>query len=237
MAMIKTLSHLTGALLVSLMAVSVAVPLAAQTCSPTMRVTGGDMVDAEATEYDGNAPMRALFEANPEDVGEYLPLYEWRFTRQNEETPFLVRYDEQTDYTFTESGSFFVELRVSFVLGTDTIDYAMSEPFAISISESLLEVPNAFTPNDDGSNDVFKVKNHQSIVEFKAMVFSRSGKKLYEWTDIDGFWDGRSGGRECPDGAYYLNIQARGADGRNYDIRKTINLLRGFQQLSGGVDE
>ena len=207
------------------------------TCSPTMRCTGGDMVDEEATEYDGNAPMYATFEANPENTGDYTRLYEWRFSRQNEEEPFLVRYDERTDYNFTQSGSYYVELRVSFVLEGDTIDYTMDTPFAISISESYLEAPNAFTPNGDGINDIFKVKTgHRSIVEFRATVFSRWGKKLYEWTDIEGGWDGRAGGHDCPSGAYYLHIEAKGADGRRYHIKKTINLLRGYQESTGIIN-
>lgn len=90
-------------------------------------------------------------------------------------------------------------------------------------------MPNAFTPNGDGVNDVFRVKDgYQSIVQFHAAVFDRWGKKLYEWSDPAGGWDGRSGGHDVPDGAYYLNLQARGADGRKYNIKKVINLLRGY---------
>ena len=54
--------------------------------------------------------------------------------------------------------------------------------------------------------------------------------RLYEWTDLSGGWDGRSNGHDVPDGAYYLNIQARGADGRKYNIKKVINLLRGYNE-------
>lgn len=209
------------------------------TANPTMTVTGDDYVDEELTEYDGNAPMHAVFKANVENEGDYEPLYEWRFYKSdNSETPFLTRYVAETDYTFSESGSFTVELFVTFVLGTDTIEYEMDSPFAISISESVLEVPNAFTPNGDGINDVFKVKEgYQSIVKFKAMVFSRWGKKVYEWDDPAGGWDGKSGGHDCPVGAYYLNIEAKGADGRNYHIKKTINLLRNYDETNGNLTE
>ena len=99
------------------------------------------------------------------------------------------------------------------------------------MSESQLEFPNAFTPNGDGINDIFKAKEgYKSIVSFEAAVFSRWGKKLYEWRDLDGGWDGRSGGHDVPDGAYYLVVKARGADGRNYNIKKVINILRGYTE-------
>lgn len=209
------------------------------TANPTMTVTGDDYMSEDMTEYDGNAPMYAVFKANIENEGDYEALYEWRFYKaDNSETPFLTRYVADTDYTFAESGSFTVELLVTFVLGTDTIEYTMDSPFAISISESVLEVPNAFTPNGDGINDIFKVKEgYQSIVKFKAMVFSRWGKKIYEWNDPAGGWDGKSGGHDCPTGAYYLNIEAKGADGRNYNIKKVINLLRNYDETNSNLTD
>ena len=210
------------------------ISLSAQTAEPTMTIVTSDGTESEETAYEGSAPLKAYFKANPQDVGDYTPLYEWRFTRQGESKPFLVRYDEDTHYKFVQSGSFTVELLVSFVLAGDTLTYEMDEPFSITISESKLEVPNAFTPNGDGINDVFKVKDgYKSIVSFKAQVFSRWGKKLYEWNDPAGGWDGRSGGHDMPDGGYYLHIEARGADGRKYQIKKVINLLRGFLENGG----
>ena len=207
------------------------------TANPVMTYTDDDGQEVSETQYDGSAPFKATFKACPEHTGNYTPLYEWRFTRSGETAPFLVRYDQDTEYELLQSGTFSVELRVSFVQGTDTIAYEMDEPFSIAISESKLEVPNAFTPNGDGVNDVFRVKEgYKSIVSFKAMVFDRWGKKLYEWTDPAGGWDGRSAGHAVPDGGYYLNIQARGADGKHYNIKKVINVLRGYTE-SGTTTE
>lgn len=207
------------------------------TANPVMTYTDDDGQEVSETQYDGSAPFKATFKACPEHTGNYTPLYEWRFTRSGETSPFLVRYDQNTEYEFLQSGTFSVELRVSFVQGTDTIAYEMDEPFSIAISESKLEVPNAFTPNGDGVNDVFRVKEgYKSIVSFKAMVFDRWGKKLYEWTDPAGGWDGRSAGHAVPDGGYYLNIQARGADGKHYNIKKVINVLRGYTESGTTTD-
>lgn len=204
---------------------------------PSMTVINTDGTETEETAFDGSAPMTAVFRAVPQNTGNYEPHYEWRFSRQGQEKPFLIRYEEDTRYTFTESGSFAVELYISFVQGTDTIEYVMDEPFTVTISESKMELPNAFTPNGDGINDIFKVKEgYKSIVSFEAKVFNRWGKKLYEWNDIEGGWDGRSDGKNVPDGAYYLIVKARGADGRNYDVKKVINILRGFSD-KGGLTE
>ena len=187
--------------------------------------------ESEETAYEGSAPLKAHFKANPQDVGDYTPLYEWRIRRTTDTSPFLIRYDEDIDYEFTESGAFVIELNISFVHGTDTLEFVMDSPFTVNVSESQLEFPNAFSPNGDGINDIFKAKEgYKSIVSFEAAVFSRWGKKLYEWHDLDGGWDGRSGGHDVPDGAYYLVVKARGADGRNYNIKKVINILRGYTE-------
>ena len=45
--------------------------------------------------------------------------------------------------------------------------------------------------------------------------------------------DGKSGGSDVPDGAYYLVVQAKGADGRHYNIKKVINILRGYTENGG----
>lgn len=221
---------LLGAALCPLWAAAQTLPSA----GPTMTIVAADGSETEETAFDGSAPMTARFAANVADEGQYTPYYEWQFRRDGQAEPFIVRYDAETEYTFVESGAFTVTLLVSFVLGTDTLEYEMDQPFTINISESRLEVPNAFTPNGDGVNDVFKVKDgYESIVSFRAQVFNRWGRKLYEWNDPAEGWDGKSGGSDVPDGAYYLVLKARGADGRDYNIKKVINILRGYSESSG----
>ena len=112
----------------------------------------------------------------------------------------------------------------------------------MSISESKLEFPNAFSPNGDGYNDVLRAKEgYQSIVSFEAAVFSRWGRKLYSWNSPAGGWNGKVNGRTVSDGVYFLVVKAKGADGRKYNIKKTISVLTGYdnsrQQGTGGTDE
>jgi gliding motility-associated-like protein len=97
-----------------------------------------------------------------------------------------------------------------------------------TVLTSTLVVPNAFSPNNDQINDVFKVKSYQNIVEFHAYIFNRWGQKLYEWTNIDGGWDGTYRGNDVKQGTYFVLVKAKGADGETYNIRKDVNLLRGY---------
>lgn len=206
--------------------------------NPVMTVIT-DEGEQEETSYEGSAPVEIRFEARPENLGSYTAYYEWRFyTQGNESSPYIIRYDENTAYTFMTSGQTFIDLLITFVDGKDTINYEMDEPFVVSVSESKLEMPNAFSPNGDGINDVYKAKDGwQSIVSFKAAIFTRWGKKLYEWNDPDGGWDGKVNGHVVPDGAYYCVIQAKGADGKNYSIKKTVSVLTTYDEQSTGTEE
>ena len=99
-----------------------------------------------------------------------------------------------------------------------------------TVLTSTLVVPNAFSPNHDQINDVFKVKSYQNIVEFHAYIFNGCGQKLYEWTDLEGGWDGTYRGNDVKQGTYFVLVKAKGADGQTYNIRKDVNLLRGYTE-------
>lgn len=116
--------------------------------------------------------------------------------------------------------------------------WADAEPLSIQISESKLEMPNAFTPNGDGINDVYKAKDgYQSLVEFHAYIFNRWGQKLYEWTDPAQGWDGKHNGKDVKEGVYFVLVKAKGADGRTFNIKRDVNLLRGYTETSSsGTD-
>lgn len=207
---------------------------------PVMIYTDEDGMEVDDAEsYSGSAPFTARFEVSVENDEGYDVRYEWQFRRDGEQTPFLTRYESATEYTFTQSGTFYINCLVSFVRGEEVLEYEMETPFAVNIANSKLEVPNAFTPNGDGINDVFKVKEgYESIVEFHAQVFTRSGKRIYEWSDPADGWDGTmngNGGVDAPAGAYYFVLKARGADGLKYDRKMVINLLRGYNESTTGA--
>ena len=198
-----------------------------------------DEGEETGTSYSGSAPLTVVFHANAENVGVYTPLYEWRFTKEGETQPYLVRYEEETEYTFTQAGSHRIVLYATFINGTDTVAYTKdywqdAQPITIQISESKLEMPNAFSPNGDGINDIYRAKNnYQSIVEFDAYIFNRWGQKIYEWHDPAGGWDGKFNGKDVKQGVYFVLVKAKGADGRKYNIKKDVNLLRGYTESNG----
>lgn len=205
------------------------------TINPTATYTTEDG-EEESIDFSGNAPLPGIFQANPDNVGEYSSYYEWRFTMEGEQEPYLIRYSEDTEYTFTKAGTHNIVLYATFINGTDTIAYTAdywneTGPLRVTISESKLEMPNAFSPNGDGINDIYKAKDgYQSIVEFHAYIFNRWGQKLYEWDDPAGGWDGKYKGKDVKQGVYFVLVKAKGADGRTFEIKRDVNLLRGYTE-------
>lgn len=206
------------------------------TINPQAIFTTPDGEEQEGTEISGSAPLTGRFMANPSDVGAYTAYYEWRFTLEEKQEPYLVRYEQDTEYTFTKAGSHSIVCYATFVNGNDTIAYtqdywAETGSMRVTVSESKLDMPNAFSPNGDGINDIYKAKEgYQSLVEFNAYIFNRWGQKLYEWNDPAGGWDGKYKGTDVKDGVYYVLVKAKGADGRTFNIRRDVNLLRGFTE-------
>jgi len=84
--------------------------------------------------------------------------------------------------------------------GSDTISIVRKDCIPIGI-------PNAFTPNGDALNDIFKPTINQTVQNFYFAVFSRSGQKVFETRDYGQGWDGKYKGKEQPQGTYVYHIK------------------------------
>ena len=197
-----------------------------------------NMVDSES-DFTAQAPLDVSFRANPKDLGEHTAAFEWHFRKEGDAKDLLVRYEEDTQYTFKESGTFLVILKAKL---TDIAMELDSAVIKVTISESRLVMPNAFSPNDDLKNDIYGAKgvcdpnsteHYRSIVEFHGYIFNRWGQKLFEWTDVSKGWDGKYNGTPVKEGVYFVRVIAKGADGREYNIKKDINLLRSYTEGTG----
>lgn len=188
--------------------------------------------EEEGPSYSGSAPVKVRFQANPEDLDGYNVNYEWRFYAEGDTTAYLIRYEENTEYTFTTSGQHKIILHAYYDEDGYTVELSNEEqPLTITVSESQLEFPNAFSPNGDGINDTFKAKpGAKSIVEFSAVIVNRWGQVVFRFRDINDEWDGTYNGKPVKDGVYFLDVNAKGADGRRFRLRRDVNILRGYTE-------
>lgn len=199
-----------------------------------------ELIPGEGTSGESEeAPVTVHLYANAEEADGYSLVCRWEFRREGEAEPYLVRYDADVEIEIKESGTTIIQPVIIYTSTSDSeIYYEYNDEglsFRITLSESSLEVPNAFSPNGDGINDYLNVYNAKSIVSFSASIFNRWGQKLFSW-GIDEIgcdncgWDGTYKGNPVKAGVYYVVVKAKGADGIEYDFRRDVNLLRGYTE-------
>ncbi len=70
-----------------------------------------------------------------------------------------------------------------------------------------IDIPNGFTPNNDGINDTWDISNLNGYDDLKVMVFSRSGQMIFETDSYFEQWDGNYDGKLVSPGVYYYLIK------------------------------
>ena len=191
-------------------------------------------------EYSGEAPVTLSLKSNAAEIDGYSLVCSWEFFKEGETEPYLVRYDADVQIDLRESGVTAIQSKIVYTSREDSEIFwefgsEVYEPFRIVLAESKIEAPNAFSPNGDGINYYYNVFNVKSIISFSGAIYNRWGQQLYSW-GIDEIgceecgWDGTYKGTPVKAGVYYVVIEAKGADGIVYDIRRDVNLLRGYTE-------
>ncbi len=124
-----------------------------------------------------------------------------------------VSREENPVFTFPDTGAYEIDLVVSHLNGCldSTTQFLNINPFQTYF------LPNAFTPNGDGTNEFFKGTGYtRYISSFEMQIFNRWGELVFETNDIDESWDGtsqRNGGR-APGGVYLYVVSLTGLNGK-----------------------
>lgn len=130
---------------------------------------------------------------------------------------------ENPTHQYENTGRFAVTLTAYnsyFVCPRDTTLYLNIIP------DGDIFIPNAFSPNDDGHNDMFFVSG-EGMKLFELQIFNRWGELLAQSNDPTYRWDGRSRqGFAVPEGVYVYRVQAVLNDGFKVDKGGTITLIR-----------
>ncbi|MFM7023187.1 MAG: glycosyl hydrolase [Flavobacteriales bacterium] len=94
--------------------------------------------------------------------------------------------DNSTDSTYIVKapGTYFVEVSLLNCKNTDTIVFNDNCPYS-------LYIPDAFTPNSIGSNEIFKAYG-TNIENFEMLIFNRWGEQIFSSSDINTGWDGKT---------------------------------------------
>jgi gliding motility-associated-like protein len=93
--------------------------------------------------------------------------------------------------------------------------------------ENIFVVPNAFTPNSDGLNDLLKILHNSSVVGVNYFqIFNKAGKLVFETKNIEQGWDGRLNGLMQESDVYYWFAEFKTWNNLNIQRKGTVVLLK-----------
>jgi gliding motility-associated-like protein len=93
------------------------------------------------------------------------------------------------------------------------------------LADDSFIVPNVFTPNGDSINDFFGAEA-QGLKKYNMLISNRWGQIIFESNDVTLTWDGTYKGSLCPQGVYFVMIQAQSHREKTYHHNGTVTLLR-----------
>lgn len=95
------------------------------------------------------------------------------------------------------------------------------------LENSVFSVPNAFSPNGDGQNDVFCVQgSNRYITSFSLSIYDRWGEKVYETSDFDSCWDGTYKGRRLNPDVFVYYIKALCGEKKQVVKKGNVTLIQ-----------
>lgn len=172
------------------------------TCKSAVAVITGHFYNikavASADVYTGSVPLSVNFTGSNSSGVTGSDIFNWNFGDNSGSTLVNPNHIFNTEATYT------VILTV-----TDNESGCMDTATVIIKAEDdlFVLVPNVFTPNNDGVNDVFHV-TLRGAKSAEGFVYNRWGQLLYSWDVLNASWDGvAANGEKCPDATYYYLIK------------------------------
>ena len=145
-----------------------------------------------------------------EDVSLFADSWFWDFGDDG------TGYSQIISHTYADTGSYVITLIVSNEGCYDTIQTSVKVNPAF-----LFFIPNAFTPNGDGSNDNFQAQG-VGISEFSMVIFDRWGNPIFQSNDVDIPWNGSNASQ----GIYIYRIVVKDYLGKTYEYNGYLSVIR-----------
>ena len=153
------------------------------------------------------------------DESMFASSWEWDFGNgqsSNARSPY---------YVYPDTGLFVVQQVVRHQSGcTDTLRALVD-----IVPEIRYFLPNAFTPNGDGTNDTYAgIGIFKGITDFKLSIWNRWGEPMFEAEDPFSAWNGRKNnvGKDQPSGVYLVIVKFKNPRGEPVEIKNYATLIR-----------
>ncbi|MBK7668018.1 MAG: gliding motility-associated C-terminal domain-containing protein [Sphingobacteriaceae bacterium] len=194
-------------------------------CTGTVVPVTIDIYPQPVADFN-HAPIKPIINQDPfvtfTDASWGAPIVSWNWYFMN--TAQYTSIEQNPTFMYTEPGTYPVVLVVKSDKGcTDTIirPLVVGEDFGIY-------VPNAFTPNGDGMNDIFQPKGF-GVVKYELNIFDRWGERVFHTTTFEEGWDGSFQGRGekgIEEASYTWLINATSVFGKSHELKGHVTLIR-----------
>jgi gliding motility-associated-like protein len=184
-------------------------------CNDTSAITS-QKIDFTASETtllcSGSTVFSLLTTPNSCDTSGESVSYHWTFSGGS---PASSGSEMPPTIFYSKPGKYSVSITINDVCSSISISKSDFIVVKDPTIDGLVQVPNIFTPNNDGNNDVFAlhIDSTAILTESNLFIYNRWGNLLYRTSDLNKSWDGTYMGKSVPDGAYYWVLNYRLATG------------------------
>ena len=134
-----------------------------------------------------------------------------------------IRGNQQTESIVVYESGFYILERTDPITGCKANDTIFVSAIPC---EAQIFIPDAFSPNNDGQNDILNIKTLE-VSKYTFQVFNRWGKMIFQSNAQSEGWNGTTNGTESPEGVYVYKVQFEGYGRPNVFVKTgTIVLLR-----------
>ncbi|MFD1256423.1 gliding motility-associated C-terminal domain-containing protein [Mucilaginibacter terrae] len=128
---------------------------------------------------------------------------------------------ENPVHQYTKPGSYYIRL---FAFNNFCSSFTVQGQYVVD-AENIIFIPNTFTPNADGVNDLFGV-SISNINTYQLIIYTRWGQQVFQSRDPLKKWDGTYGNNQMPTGTYYYILTATGLKGNYIKNSGFVTLIR-----------
>ena len=197
-------------------------------CSSSVTPVNIEIYPQPVADFN-HSPIKPIVNQDPfvtftdASYGATIVSWNWYFMNTAQYTSVL----QNPTFGYLDPGTYPVVLVVTSDMGcTDTLvrPLVVMEDFGIY-------VPNAFTPNEDGLNDIFQPKGF-GVVKYELNIFDRWGEKVFSTTDFEKGWDGTMQSKKdvkygvLEEGSYTWLINCTSVFGKSHELKGHVILMK-----------